>query len=101
VLVERGEWARQTRGWQAAPHLSPVAGVVCILAEPERRVGREREERCQPHPQVVHHPERGLPVGEANVDVEAERQLLADEAPVVLQQLLVQVVRGYSLLLPA
>ncbi len=89
VLGVRLEDSRRAGDGQPAPDLRAVAGVPRILAEPEGGVGREREHRCEPQAQPVHHPDRRLAVAQADVDVEAERDLLPGQPLVALHDPLV------------
>src|SRR5829696_7747083 len=85
---------------EGTPDLGAVAGVAGVLAEPERGVSREREQRREPHPRVVHDLNSRLSVAKAHVDVEAEDNLLFGHPALPLQDLLVAVPGGYGLLTP-
>ena len=93
-VAQRG---RGTGGRPAVPRQRAGAGVAGVLALPERRARREREQDRQPRRAVLHHRDRGVAVGDVDVHLGAADLLLEGEHLVLVAHPLVAGRRGDAL----
>ena len=83
----RRERVGDVRARKAVEHLAPVRLQAGVHADPERRVGRERQQVRQEVAQLVHQVNQRLAVLDADVHVEAEDEVRARDHLHVLDDL--------------
>ena len=97
VLAPAGKIIRNIGARKFVEHLAAVGLQPGIHAQPERRIGRERQNVRQKIARVIHHVDRRLAILDSDVHVQAENQIGARHQLHVLDNILVALV-GMNLL---
>src|SRR5438477_254276 len=70
-------------------HFEPIALQSCVLANPKRRIDRERINVREKIARLIHHVNRRFAIGNTNVHVQSENKIRARELLHVLDDFLV------------
>src|SRR5207249_803878 len=100
VLGKAFERVRNPSARKTLKHFQTITFQACVLADPERRVGRERVNVREKIARLIHDVNGALPIRNADMHVQSEDEIGARELLHVLDDLLISLALSNELIAP-